>query len=1538
MNIAANSFEGGMSLDIDSSIVKMNTYLKSHNIRILSTNNDNFAITNIDGFNEVAALTPDFIPIAVAVYNNVCFIISRNEGTSENEIGTFPSPKYNKRAVPVSGGLNIPTGAFVYDIAGTFEFTYKPLLNLELLVISSSNGIDLPNFIGNDYTSLNYGDFRTTLLNYDFTNKLEVELQRSFDDSVNIIITDNKNSIRIINSLFAIHSNNTYEIVDRVGEKDSNIYTKTNLLTKTKLIAGSNKLMNVIYKGLLGGGKLKVGNYIYYFLLSDAEGNETPVIARSGVCSVFLLNETNINKTRGGIHQEETNKTNSFTLKNVDTNYAKVAIYFSYSSSDSQVIPLYYKINSTFTITSSTLEFTHTGFEIVSQISGEELRNLLTNVEVFKTITQCQDYLFGANTSEAPIDYEELKAEALKFIAVPIEVEMDCYGLDNDSNINSLYSDAIDQDDASFGTTNFYNKGYHNPKNIYYHKGYFGGEAYAIGVIFIFKTFKESPVFPIIGLDNESGLYGAGDLTDPEKTLLINGTADWVSLNGLPDANPNLNIYNRLGILRFPQRRNIDDGLIVTNSTTKTIKVFGIRISYPVTLSQYLIDNTIGCYFVRADRKANLITQGNILPTYKINKEGAVSNGGQYSYGGFSAYNLANPGAKEAYAPIVRTKVELGGIVTVDESSNFSQVIAYQRDGGKESAGFGVIATGQGGHGGVKAWTEVIHFLYKTSTNVPSDYASATNLASSLVPLLETAISLNNFCFLSTDFLMNVEDFKSRLNKEGLKIVPLYAVFGEVDLGYKYNQNNIYGSSSNSPGLLSKIISLVTMDKTLYPMLEADASFVEGGLEDTFNKGQFASSDTRTAFWKSNEDAGQPTGWVIKFIVAQNKYNNYIGIKLPNNSVFARYFSDIINWKHDLSNNSPVIASFARSGAGDDNNYNGNGAILISGTNDPSFKRIFEGLGTSRETAIDGNLDTSVRGSFSMILNIYGSDGFWTTQILQSIYQNLNDLSYFPISQKHYWNITTANEYNAVDANILIVNTGGSSDSKIFYNGDCFINSYFHQLYKNASGEFSDFKQQPIGRYVHLINESLYNSAFRNDSMNVEILGKQSSFEPFFTGDGAVINNYYKFSGALNNSNSAGLLESNYFNKGFYFLEYIKNLFLYPIDFSFIKTKYPNRIYHSLKNVPNQFINNYKTFLSANYKDYDNKYGEIVHIENFNNSLIVFMEHAIGKIAVNQRVQTGSDTSGDIFIKPSEVLSPIMNIVNFNYGTRWQSSIVKSDNYFYCVDVDACKILQISNEGVRIISDFVIQSFLKEYLNLFIGKILDVCIVNVSTHFDRSYNEIRFNFYDLEGSGVNFNIIYNENLKLFVCFYDYNSNISFNLYSKHYSFQAGFRGIGDDKIFEHNVKLISNVINKNKFYDGELKLSIIKFIVNDNYMIEKVFDNLQIISNHILPLNITYYIQGAKTRQTVIIRRGNNIISANASYREEKGYIQIPNVVDVTNKDIHDQLTELQSNVSSLVKRGSRFKGKSIIIEIEYQGDKEIRLNKILTQYRTSNS
>jgi hypothetical protein len=67
-------------------------------------------------------------------------------------------------------------------------------------------------------------DFITDDLHFSLDHPVHIIPQASYDGSVNLIINDGINVPRMVNSRFSATGKNTYKVVDRKGNNDTNIY------------------------------------------------------------------------------------------------------------------------------------------------------------------------------------------------------------------------------------------------------------------------------------------------------------------------------------------------------------------------------------------------------------------------------------------------------------------------------------------------------------------------------------------------------------------------------------------------------------------------------------------------------------------------------------------------------------------------------------------------------------------------------------------------------------------------------------------------------------------------------------------------------------------------------------------------------------------------------------------------------------------------------------------------------------------------------------------------------------------------------------------------------------------------------------------------------------------------------------------------------------------------------------------------------------------------------------------------------------------
>jgi hypothetical protein len=219
-------------------------------------------------------------------------------------------------------------------------------------------------------------DFITNELSFSLTNPVDVLPQYSYDGSVNLILNDGLNIPRLINSRFTVTGKNTYKVIDRKGDNDTNIYDQGSQFdVDTSLFKNVNKIPKLEYLGT-SNGNMKVGNYHFYFKYADADGNESDWVAESGLVSVFIGNSPQSVNT--GIRDENSVKSVRFKLSNIDIGYSYVKVYYTRYSADvdSNFVVQAKRIDKNFLISNSGIcSILITGDEVDTDITLEEINS-----------------------------------------------------------------------------------------------------------------------------------------------------------------------------------------------------------------------------------------------------------------------------------------------------------------------------------------------------------------------------------------------------------------------------------------------------------------------------------------------------------------------------------------------------------------------------------------------------------------------------------------------------------------------------------------------------------------------------------------------------------------------------------------------------------------------------------------------------------------------------------------------------------------------------------------------------------------------------------------------------------------------------------------------------------------------------------------------------------------------------------------------------------------------------------------------------------
>ena len=117
--------------------------------------------------------------------------------------------------------------------SGRLVYEYNPFHNL---ILASPTSLTVAQetfyFQTGDVCDFNISG---SLIPLDLNHPLEIEIQPSYDGSINLISQDNLNQAILINSRFTAEELDTYRIIDRKGSNDTNLYEEQYLGAQTKL-------------------------------------------------------------------------------------------------------------------------------------------------------------------------------------------------------------------------------------------------------------------------------------------------------------------------------------------------------------------------------------------------------------------------------------------------------------------------------------------------------------------------------------------------------------------------------------------------------------------------------------------------------------------------------------------------------------------------------------------------------------------------------------------------------------------------------------------------------------------------------------------------------------------------------------------------------------------------------------------------------------------------------------------------------------------------------------------------------------------------------------------------------------------------------------------------------------------------------------------------------------------------------------------------------------------------------------------------------
>lgn len=460
-------------------------------------------------------------------------------------------------------------------------------MNINLTIEKTANEGDLTNSY-NPLQNLVATDgeikgFDTNEIQCDLEHVTNLDVQPSYDGTVNLIINDDVHPPRIINSRFTKIEDNRFKIINRNQREQTNLYKEGVIDQQTRLFRNINNIPKFEFFGLQPFGQLMGGVYTFYLKFADNDYNKTDIVAESGKVHVFKGRYSDISSVSAAIVNERTDKAISLGINNIDTSFSKMYLYYVRESCDDNGIKVTSAamIKEPYDIKSSHETIVVNGWEDIIEISEEELNIKYNVVSAVKTQAQVQNMLFFGNVSGVDVNVPDLQN-------ISYYIEVACK---NDDSVGY-----VDPKTYTVGGLDE-NCEYYSPRNLYYKLGYWPDEYYRLGIVYILKDDSVTPVFNLRGGFNIS----YQNFTFSNNDIDTNGRLKQVPKEGFNNKTNNL-----WGVFKTPNLQVIDG-----SENNRTVNPLYYEIKLPRQVCEELRDIGIKGYFiVRQKRIPTTLCQG----------------------------------------------------------------------------------------------------------------------------------------------------------------------------------------------------------------------------------------------------------------------------------------------------------------------------------------------------------------------------------------------------------------------------------------------------------------------------------------------------------------------------------------------------------------------------------------------------------------------------------------------------------------------------------------------------------------------------------------------------------------------------------------------------------------------------------------------------------------------------------------------------------------------------------------------------------------
>ena len=1303
-----NEFKDGLNLDLHPLVTPKTVLTDNINGTFITYNGNEFCLQNDRGNKYTTSLTPGYTPIGIKEHNGIIYIVSIKGNLTE--IGTYPGINWTQKE-------------------GDLDYTsYTPLKNCYFK--------DAPN----EFVEMRFAS------KYGLDTPITLDVQDSYDGSVNLILVADERQTKIINTAFSAIGNK-YKLIDRNQTVDTNYYSIDNFNKETELIRTSNVLTKIdLSKPVQSGGQLKGGNYTFYIKFGDADYNQTDVVAESGIVSIFNGNDGVPSTISGTLLDERTDKMVQLKITGLNSIYSKIYVYFTREYSDTQGYrmtecgrlkePIDIKAEDPKVEDKDKVQYIWiTGFEQQSEVNIEELNVDYHTIDWARAEAQHSNMLFLGNigNEETFKLYQDLK----------------------DWTLNNVTAVALEGNKMDAVTSDYTSgKEYYYTQNIYYNLGYWPDEIYRFGVVYILKDGSTTPVFNMRGGKlAPSGLaYTVEDYSNQYGIFL---TPD-VSIIGQDGIRP---LYFNFSITQLPDE-TIGWFVVRQKRIPRTI-CQGLSIGIDEKSHLPLVYNTEGKWDIESflsylrDRETDdaLLEEfhkyedkttawrwvANSLLMLMAGPISAVVGTIGMIDSAVAAGKLSSLYGEATPAPILEYLSNASGLMPnniycAKKISNYNEEMSFADFNADFYANFdeqenAIVDTTA--YNKLTAEDTVYCCEYNVSVYTKQEGEEGTN------PTWESGETIKVY-YLSGNDQAYPDFLNFTYNGE-----PVYAEVTDVDPSEISEDlsfmNNVF--TGDTSGFVKRRI--ITQDNSAlsgYGLISLDPcvnstvrSILDGSKFKIIPEYSTNIENTGRSYVYNTSEHLQD-GYRVNKCVFVNSNTN-VKVVDDNNRTFA--FSNIAGIASDVSQYKKVHTGY-----------------WVAKQSKDEEKTVYIPISESssdREDIWDLNNINVVRGLYAPYIGVTSNNLVpATVYSIRLLEQNANMKDLFFVRQQD-------------DSEYYCVSNRTDKTSINVFRGDCFTNTVSVRINRNFIDPVAPIAEQIIDEETWAKNVILTKKAFEaklkgEDGKNIPVkeaiwdlvnmtdvntvdlglwvtykclstynLGLRS-LDRLHTDEMAILGSPRSFHPISSISGETGnkMEESFLLNDGLCATVGRKRYNLLP-DVPYSKSEFENRIVFSNVDVTDSFTNGYRTFQGLSYKDYDKQYGAITKLIPLGQNLFVVMEHGLGLVPINPKALLQTTTGEAIHIYGYGVLPDEMTIISQDYGSKYEHSVIRTPIGIYGVDVDAKKIWRFSDkQGFETISDMKIETYLKDYLE---SVPIEIGISDIRTHYNAKKGDIMFTFY-----------------------------------------------------------------------------------------------------------------------------------------------------------------------------------------------------------------